>query len=133
MEKLERQIYIAGLVCIPVFAISGFIFLKFLQPKMTVPCVFYMFTGFYCPGCGGTRAVMTLLKGDFLLSLWYHPLVIYAAVIYVIYMVSHTFACFIPSIRGLKYRNGYLYGALLIVAVNFIVKNVLLHVFGILM
>jgi hypothetical protein len=133
MKKLERQIYIAGLVSIPAFVILGFIFLKFIQPKMIVPCVFYMFTGFYCPGCGGTRAVMALLKGNFLLSLWYHPLVIYAVVIYVLYMASHTLAFFSPSIRGLKYRNAYLYIALGIVAVNFIVKNVLLHGFGVLM
>ncbi|MFV0633607.1 DUF2752 domain-containing protein [Demequina sp.] len=29
-----------------------------------VPCVFLALTGSYCPGCGGTRAVHSLLHGD---------------------------------------------------------------------
>ena len=32
------------------------------------PCLFHMMTGAYCPGCGGTRAVKSLLKGEILLS-----------------------------------------------------------------
>ena len=43
------------------------------------PCFFYQYTGLYCPGCGGTRAVLALLQGHVLQSLWYHPLVLYIA------------------------------------------------------
>lgn len=45
------------------------------------PCLFRSLTGLYCPGCGGTRALRFLLKGDVLRSLWYHPLVGYMAVV----------------------------------------------------
>ena len=44
-----------------------------------MPCLFRLLTGFYCPGCGGTRALWALLSGHPLLSFLYHPLVPYSA------------------------------------------------------
>lgn len=38
-----------------------------------------MATGYYCPGCGGTRAITALLHGRLLSSFLYHPVVLYAA------------------------------------------------------
>ena len=38
-----------------------------------MPCLFHAMTGFYCPGCGGTRAVAALLRGDLVSSFCYHP------------------------------------------------------------
>lgn len=37
-------------------------------------CYFRKFTGFYCAGCGGTRAFFAFLKGDFVLSWRMNPL-----------------------------------------------------------
>ncbi len=34
--------------------------------KLLPPCMFHRLTGLNCPGCGGTRAVQALLRGD-----WY--------------------------------------------------------------
>lgn len=44
------------------------------------PCLFHMLTGAYCPGCGGTRALRCLLKGQLPQSFLYHPLILYLAV-----------------------------------------------------
>ena len=33
------------------------------------PCLFHLMTGLYCPGCGGTRAVRALFRGDLAMSL----------------------------------------------------------------
>lgn len=41
------------------------------------PCLFHLLTGFYCPGCGGTRAIRLMLQGHWLQSLQYHPFVLY--------------------------------------------------------
>lgn len=40
------------------------------------PCVLLHLTGLQCPGCGGTRALYSLLHGDVLGSLQLNPLVI---------------------------------------------------------
>ena len=45
------------------------------------PCLFHRITGWYCPGCGGTRAIKYLLKGDIIKSLQYHPLIVYVVLI----------------------------------------------------
>ena len=44
-----------------------------------IPCAFHLLTGFYCPGCGGTRAVVYLLQGQIGRSFQYHPLIPYMA------------------------------------------------------
>ena len=46
-----------------------------------IPCLFHELTGFYCPGCGGTRAVLALLAGHPILSFLYHPLGVIAVVL----------------------------------------------------
>lgn len=51
---------------------------KLLQALAGMPCLFHRFTGLYCPGCGGTRAFLMLLRGRVFLSLVYHPIVVCA-------------------------------------------------------
>lgn len=31
----------------------------------SIPCLFYQTTGFKCPGCGITTAILAILRGDF--------------------------------------------------------------------
>ena len=52
------------------------------------PCLFHLMTGLYCPGCGGTRAVRALLRGDLAMSFQYHPLVLYMAAVILAEAVS---------------------------------------------
>ena len=44
----------------------------------------------YCPGCGGTRAAYALLCGKPLLSLYYHPIVLYTVVVGAAFLVTQT-------------------------------------------
>ena len=38
-----------------------------------LPCMFHLTTGMPCPGCGLTRSVMSLLRGNVQESLLFHP------------------------------------------------------------
>lgn len=40
------------------------------------PCYFYQITGFYCLGCGGSRAVLALLHGNLIEALRYNAMAI---------------------------------------------------------
>ena len=39
-------------------------------------CPMYAVTGIPCPSCGSTRAVISVLRGDFTAALRWHPLVV---------------------------------------------------------
>ena len=88
-------------------------------------CVFRALTGLYCPGCGGTRAVTEMLHGRLLSSLYYHPAVLPSAVMYVLFMGSHTVAKIWPAgkIKGMRFRFVYLYIFFGLVALSVIMKN----------
>lgn len=45
--------------------------------------------GYFCPGCGGTRAIESLLYGHIVQSILYHPIIIYVFSIFIISYVSY--------------------------------------------
>ena len=50
----------------------GGIFLFFNIPgksKLLPPCIFHSLTNLYCPGCGSTRVVYSLIHGDIITAL----------------------------------------------------------------
>ena len=55
--------------------------INWIQDGRGFPCLFHFFTGFYCPGCGGTRAIRLLVQGDLAGSFLYHPFVLYMVLV----------------------------------------------------
>ena len=52
--------------------------------RRTIPCPFYAATGLWCPGCGMTRVVHHLLRGDVLGSLSFNifvPIVVIGTIV----------------------------------------------------
>lgn len=39
-----------------------------------LPCPFHYLTGYYCPGCGVTRMIVSIIKLDFYQAFRYNPL-----------------------------------------------------------
>lgn len=160
----EEVLYRFGLVAALVAA-SGYLFLQLAPDSLREWisrysfCVIYRLTGFTCPGCGGSRAVSALLHGRVLLSILYHPLVLYGVVLYGTFMLSHT-AAKMAAIRycgrwcsrksgflkqgkmtpaeasawkrtGMKWKNGYATAAVWLLVGNFIIKNMIYLMTGI--
>ena len=130
MKKEPEQdnfFYIMGWGCIAIILI--YLFFRFALKidllRFMPLCNFYTTTGFYCPGCGGTRAVFALFRGDVLTSVFYHPVVPYAAIVGGWFMITQT----IERIShgkwkvAMHFRMIYVYLLLGILAVNFIWKN----------
>ncbi len=55
----------------PILLTAGFLW---LHHGGRLLCPFYEITGFYCPGCGTGRAVLSLMNGDFTAAVLYNPL-----------------------------------------------------------
>lgn len=126
----DACLYITGLIFLPLFVLCWYI----ARRAGLIPgfCVFRALTGIYCPGCGGTRALRLLFKGDIIHSLMYHPLIAYTAVLTAIFYASQTVR-FISRgrIKGLHIRAFHLIAGGALLALNWIVKNLLLLIWGI--
>ena len=134
-RKLETELFYIGLIFLAAgagiwavyhFALGGMV------PRM--PCFFDKVLGIYCPGCGGTRALTALVHGRLLEALWYHPLIPYLAVVGGGFMLTQGLERLgIRQVRGWRYHAWYLYAAIGLIVLNFIVKNVLRLFWGIMM
>ncbi len=135
-QHLNVFIYRAGFVLLGFCAIAAVIVRMDLFSGIQLlesSCIFQVVLGMYCPGCGGTRAVLAFLRGEILQSLWYHPLILYGVVFFFLFMISQTAMRIFPGYKGMRFRPWYLYGALVVIGVNFVLKNVLKLCFGICM
>ena len=133
----EEVLYRLGLAA-AVTAAAVCMFLRLAPPEVREWlrvysfCVIYRFTGFVCPGCGGTRALEELLEGHVVKSLLYHPLVPCGLGFYAVFMGSHGWAKLRGRLwpgagnkRGMKWKDGYAVAAVGLLVGNFIIKNLI--------
>lgn len=99
--------------------------------KMIPTCHFFKVTKYYCPGCGGTRSVNSLLRGDIVGCIYYHPFVAYVAVCYVGHELSHLLSIMTGNrIKGLKISPAYFYVGIVIIIVQWLLKNIMAYYSG---
>lgn len=126
----EDILYRLGWISIGIL-VGGLVIIKAFPDffsRWTIPCPFHIITGYYCPGCGGTRAVKYLLSGNIIKSMYYHPMIPYLGIGGAIFMVSHTLDRITRGkVKGIQFRSGYVYLMGVILVVQFIVKNILVY------
>ncbi|MDR2045013.1 MAG: DUF2752 domain-containing protein [Clostridium sp.] len=125
-KTLEDRLFFIGMIFLALGGVAGFLFFRFRKAGVVFPgCFWNRRFGIYCPGCGGTRAIIAFLRGHWLLSVWYHPVVPYTAVLFGSFMITQAFARVTKYRygRGMRFHSWFLYGAILVVAVHFITKN----------
>lgn len=133
-KLLDKIFYIIGWICIAIGAIVFGLYRAGVLPTIHMaPCMIHAMTGYYCPGCGGTRATYALLHGKIITSLYYHPIVVYGVVVGGWFMISQTIERLSRGklCIGMRYRDLYLWIALAIAIVNCLVKNLVLAITGI--
>lgn len=79
MSKIKRLIILLA----PVLIIPAMWFALKVFRKYSIICPVNFFTGIYCIGCGGTRCIDALLKGDLLLAIKQN-LIVFSGVIFLI-------------------------------------------------
>lgn len=127
-EKTQRQLLIVGVTGISILTICGCILYYFEIPLMGLfpICTMYQKYHLYCPGCGGTRAFLALLHGDIVKSFCYHPFVPYTAVIALVFIGSNGLYRVGLIKRRFLLRAIYFYLAVVIILVQWGVKNVVI-------
>ena len=86
--------------------------------RNTFPCFYKKYIGIECPGCGMQRALIELLKGNFIDSLKIYPALL-PTIFLIVFLILHLI---------LKFKNGafvlkisFIFTVLIII-INFIVK-----------
>ncbi len=125
--SFDRKIFWLGLLMALICGAGWFFYPHISSLLGITECRFKQVTGFYCPGCGGTRAVKALLSGHIIKAIIYHPFVPYCLFMWIIYEGSHILEMLhVPKIKGMKFENAYAYFGIYIIFINWILKNFIL-------
>ena len=59
-----------------------------LEDIISIPCPFHFITGLYCPGCGITRMIKSILKLDFYQAFRYNQLLFILLPFFIIIIID---------------------------------------------
>ncbi len=84
-----------------------------------IQCPIHYITGYYCPGCGITRLLFSLIKLDFYQAFRFNPLVFILIILYIIYFViKYLFKV------NIKIPNKVMYSLIVILLIYGILRNI---------
>lgn len=92
-----------------------------------IPCGVHDILHLYCPGCGGTRALSYLLRGQVMRSLYYNPAIVLGILLIGYYEVGVLLTLFRRNGQRYYERKGWLvYAYLLILVIYSVGRDVML-------
>ena len=134
-ETIDKYFYITGWIILTIVAAVAVYFKIFGTAilEKAPKCTLHAVTGYYCPGCGGTRAVFALFRGDIIRSFKFHPFVPYTALVGGWFMISQTLQRITRGRLhiGMHFRAIYMWIAIALILVNCLVKNAFILIYGI--
>ncbi len=122
----DRLIYYIILFILTLFLVIIFSILYFdIQPPKL--CIFNKYTNLYCPGCGGSRAIKSMINGEFLKSLYYNASILPSFIFSVIYTISHTISILSSNkIKAMRFYPIYVYICIFVILTQCLIKNIFL-------
>lgn len=132
-EQIIEEWYFVGKIALVIFVAAMILFWWKGDTIISREhgCVFRDTVGFYCAGCGGTRAFYYLVHGRLWKSFLYNPFVIYMVVVYVLFMVNTFLYMHTEKIGIRKFPIvGLIYIGIGILIGQCIIRNILFLGFG---
>ena len=123
----SRKMRAALVLCAGAAALCGAVYLYFHDPySYPLPCLFYLATGFYCPGCGSGRACYSILHLRFADAFCYNPLMTILLPLIGLYIAARAVDWVITGGDHIdrKLSVNVLVGILLVVLVYGILRNI---------
>lgn len=126
---VEHVLYWLSIVIILISAvllIIQFWVIDYFNRQDLLTCGMKAMFGIPCPGCGGTRAVVSLLRGNLLDAIYYNAFAVYCCIVYGVFFVTQTLQRITKGkVHGMKYRHIYLWLAIAILVVQYVLKLVI--------
>lgn len=136
MKRKTKRITLFILVNLALLAAVIFIaiYKKFSADTGADPlglCVMHDVLHLYCPGCGGTRAVMLLMRLDIAGALMSNPVLLYFAGLYMYLAVRAAISIMRDAERIIYWNNALTWITAGLPIAVFVIRNILLVFFGI--
>ncbi len=116
MRKIDKPLFISVGIIVFLYTI------KYILTGKLIPCIFHELTNLYCPGCGVTRMVLSLLKLDIYQAFRYNPYIFSLMILFLSYQALKLITNHFSTIKITL--NNYIYIGLLITTIAFgILRN----------
>lgn len=128
-NDLETNIYwISVILIVPIILcyVMDYIVASFTGIKVTRECNMIRLLGIPCPGCGGTRALISLFKGDIMKALYYNAFAVFSFVGYAVFFVSQSIRMLTKGkVKGMEFRGIYCVVLLIILFVQYALRFII--------
>ena len=130
MIKKDNSIFIAILITYITIILLTTIYFSFLKNYIAIPaCPIYTHLGIFCPACGGTRAIISLLNFDIISSISFNPIIIYTLVFSLLYLITETINIVFQKNININAKLLLKIGIFILFA-NCIIKNIVFLLFN---
>lgn len=112
------------------FITFSFLFIYFISFKFELhllDCIVFRELGIYCPGCGGTRSLIFLLRLDFLNSFLSYPPLIFSLFLIICCDILALLSIIKKDLKYIKlFKTEYFLIIPVIIVLNFFIRIILL-------
>ena len=126
MTFSKQKIVVILIWLLLILSVVIFNYFRFDLTSIVPQCHFYRATGYLDPGCGGTRAVQSLLTGNIMASIKYNFLPVLVGGYFSLFFIELTFCTFLNRKTKVFTPRGWMLWVLAFIVVGYgIIRNII--------